>query len=211
MNAQTKIELPPDTQLHAALAKALPALGAVHKNKKNDHFKSNYADLASVIGALSPLAEYGVWFRQVPVEHERGIAFETFYIHESGAELSAGVTVVPVDKNNAHGIGSAQTYCRRYALLSAFGLATDDDDGNAAAKAAPKVEAVKLVSDADVAKIIQLCEAVGGNQAALICGAYKVQSIPELTTTQAVAAINRLNDKLAERAKAETDQEAAHA
>jgi len=134
---QAKIEAPPQVQLVAALAKALPELGTVHKSKANDHFKSKYADLAAVIGALEPLAKHGVWFRQVPVDCENAVAIETFYIHESGAELSAGITTVPVDRKNAHGIGSAQTYARRYALQMAFGLAADDDDGNAAAQAAP--------------------------------------------------------------------------
>jgi hypothetical protein len=44
---------------------------------------------------------------------------------------------VPVDKNNAQGYGSALTYARRYSLSAAFGVAPEDDDGNAAAKASP--------------------------------------------------------------------------
>jgi ERF superfamily len=217
VNAVAKIAAAPDpegmphAQLCAALARALPKLGAVHRNKKNPAFKSNYADIAAVIGALAPLAEDGLWFRQVPVEHTSGVAMETIYIHESGAEMSAGITVVPVDKVNAHGIGSAQTYCRRYALITAFGLATDDDDGNAAVSAAPKAQSPNRVSGADVALIIQLCEAVGGSQAALICKAYNIGSLPDLTESQGVATINRLKEKLAERAKTETDQEAANA
>lgn len=137
MNAETKIELPPDVQLIAALADALPELGTVAKTKDNPHFKSKYADLAAVIGALQPLAKHGLWFQQIPVDCDGGVAFETFYIHNSGARMSAGVTTIPVDRSNAQGYGSAQTYCRRYALQAAFGLAADDDDGNAAADAAP--------------------------------------------------------------------------
>lgn len=209
MNAQTKIELPADAQLRAALAKALPELGSVHKNKNNPAFKSSYADLAAVIGALEPLAKHGLWFRQVPVECDNGIALETFYIHESGAEMTAGVTRIPVDRGNAQGYGSAQTYCRRYALQTAFGLAADDDDGNAAAKAPPKAEyKPERLTDGDLTKIIALCEAVGGNQAGLICNAYKIGALPELTPSQAKAVIGKLSDKLADRARAETNQQA---
>lgn len=210
MNAPSKIEVDPELALMSALAKALPSLGTVHKGKANPHFKSNYADLAGVIKALAPLSEYGVWFRQVPVPCDNGIAYETFYIHEAGAQISAGITSIPVDKNNAQGFGSAQTYCRRYALMAAFGLAADDDDGNAAAQAAPK-EKPATVSDEDLALIIQLCEAVGGNQAALITKAMGLESLKELSVNRVPGVIDRLKEKLAEKAKAETDQEAEHA
>lgn len=133
MNAITKIEV----TLIGALAKALPELESAKKNKANPAFKSKYADLAAIIAALEPLTKHGLWYRQVAIDHPEGVAFETFYIHESGEELSAGVTVVPVNKKDAQGHGSAQSYARRYALQAAFGLATEDDDGNAASKSPP--------------------------------------------------------------------------
>lgn len=209
MNVQSKVE---PASIVGVLAKALPSLGSVHKNKKNPAFKSNYADLNAVLAALEPLAEHGLWFRQESRPSDKGVALETYYIHESGTELSAGVTEVPVNKSDAQAYGSAQSYCRRYALLTAFGLCADDDDGNAAAKSAPKVEhKPELVTDDDLTKIIQLCEAVGGNQPGIICKAYQIEALPELTVSQAKAVVNRLNEKLAERAKAETNKEAVDA
>src|SRR5690606_15940048 len=41
---------------------------------------------------------------------------------------------VPASKMDAQGFGSACTYARRYSLQSAFGVAPDDDDGNAASQ-----------------------------------------------------------------------------
>jgi hypothetical protein len=61
---------------------------------------------------------------------------------------------------------------------------------------------------AAVTKIIQLCEAVGGGQSQLICSAYKVGNFNELTSKQAGAVIERLEAKLAERARAETNTKA---
>lgn len=121
-----------------ALAKALPEVGAAIKDRNNPAFKSAYADLSSVIEAIRPVAMHGLWFRQstVPMDGQRA-AVETFYIHSSGQELSAGITDAPVSKNDAQGYGSALTYCRRYGLMAAFGIAPEDDDGNAASKAAP--------------------------------------------------------------------------
>jgi hypothetical protein len=62
---------------------------------------------------------------------------ETVILHSSGQWLSCGVIAVPVVKNDAQGYGSALTYARRYSLSAAFGVAPEDDDGNAAAAASP--------------------------------------------------------------------------
>jgi hypothetical protein len=62
---------------------------------------------------------------------------ETRLIHTSG-EWLASVVPVPVAKGDAHGLGSALSYGRRYGISALLALSTDeDDDGNAAAKAPP--------------------------------------------------------------------------
>ena len=133
MNKPTTLE----PSLLSVLAEHLPELEGAKKNSNNPHFKSKYADLGAVIDAIRPMAEHGVWFRQIDLEREGGAAVETFYIGH-GEELSAGITFVPADRGNAQGYGSAKTYARRYGLQNAFGLSSEDDDGNAAAAAPPK-------------------------------------------------------------------------
>lgn len=54
-------------------------------------------------------------------------------------------------------------------------------------------------------KIMQLCEAVGGGQSQLICKAYGIRDLRELTSKQAASVVERLTEKLAERARAETN------
>lgn len=137
MNTQTKIEPDPQTKLALALAEALPKLDGAKKNSANPHFKSKYADLGAVIDAIRPVADHGVWYRQVLHESADGVTVETLYIGH-GAQISAGTLFMPAGKRDAQGFGSALTYARRYALQTAFGLATEDDDGNAASKAAPQ-------------------------------------------------------------------------
>ena len=44
---------------------------------------------------------------------------------------------MPIAKKDAHGIGAATTYGRRYLLSSMVGVAQADDDGNGATKTAP--------------------------------------------------------------------------
>lgn len=124
-------------ELIAALAKALPTVEAATKDRANPAFRSTYADLGSVIDAIRPVLEHGLWFRQQNVQGN-GAAVETFYIHTSGQEKSAGIIDVPVNKQDAQGFGSALTYARRYGLMAAFGIAPEDDDGNAAVAAKPK-------------------------------------------------------------------------
>lgn len=200
MNAPANIQ----PSIVSALAAALPELESAKKNKANPAFKSKYADLAAVIDALEPIRKHGLWYLQRAIENADGAQIETIYIHTSGETLSAGTTFMPATKKDAQGFGSALSYCRRYGLQTAFGLATEDDDGNAAVKASQRVQSkpVADVADSDtVTQMIGLCEALGGNQAGIICDAYKVSALSELTTKQAAGVIKRLGEKLAERAK----------
>lgn len=203
MNTQTKIEA--ETIL-GALAIALPKLEAAKKNSNNPHFKSTYADLKAVIAAIYPIAEYGLWYRQVSHEVPGGVSIETFYIHASG-ELSAGCVFVPADKNNAQGYGSAQTYARRYGLQLAFGLATEDDDGNAASaprtganqgrslESAVSPDGPALIDDAQWAELVQLIEASAAD-VKLFCRAYNIGSVRELPVESFDHAKLKLNNKL---------------
>ena len=140
-----------------ALAKALPTLENAKKNAANPHFKSKYANLSAVMEAVEPIKEHGLWYRQQAHDKPDGACIETIYMHESGEEMSAGLTFVKADKQNAQGFGSAMTYARRYSLQTAFGLDAEDDDGNAASapKAAPKAE---TITDAQREELMLLCD-----------------------------------------------------
>jgi hypothetical protein len=163
-----------------ALVAALPELESAKKNKANPAFKSKYADLGAVIEAIQPIREHGLWFRQFSHDRDGGSAVETFYTHATG-ELSAGIYFVPADKNNAHGYGSANSYARRYGLQLAFGLATEDDDGNAAS-AAP-ARSPQPISTEQLEKVQDLVDATQSDVAA-ICKKLKVNSLKEMTQDQ---------------------------
>lgn len=130
-------------ELGAALAKAQGAVEGALKDSANPFFKNKYADLSSVWDACrQQLTVNGLSIVQTPTEAEGGIGVETMLIHSSGQWLSNTFTM-PVSKADAQGVGSAITYARRYALAAMVGVAPEDDDGNAATKAAPKAEAKK--------------------------------------------------------------------
>lgn len=125
-------------EIFGALAKAHIEIEKADKDKENPHFRSKYADLGNVVDAIKPaLGKNGLSFTQICHEAENAAKVETIIMHQSGEWLSCGCISVPVSKNDAQGFGSALTYARRYSLSAAFGVAPEDDDGNAASKAAP--------------------------------------------------------------------------
>jgi ERF superfamily len=122
----------------AALAKAQIEMGPALKDSVNLGFKSKYADLASVLDACLPaLNKHGIAMIQPTGEDEHGRYVKTVLIHESGETLECRVPLI-IGKNDMQGYGSAVTYGRRYGAMSMAGIAPEDDDGNAAAKAAPE-------------------------------------------------------------------------
>lgn len=104
------------------------------KNSDNFHFKSKFADLPAVIAAIKPhLLNHGLSFIQRSIPDDKGIRLQTLLLHESGAQMDMGTMFFPAAKDNdPQKFGSASTYCRRYALITAFGLPVFDDDGNSA-------------------------------------------------------------------------------
>lgn len=212
MNAATKIEA---VTLARAMADAFGEIESATKSAPGQvgQQKYKYADLTSVIEAIKPaLIKHGLFFTQCPAPANGGVQLETILHHAGGESMSLGSLFVPANKNDAQAYGSALTYARRYALVTAFGVPVEDDDGNAATKSAPQQEHTphQRVDEATLTHIIALCEAVGGNQPGIICKAYQIEALPDLTPSQATAVVNRLNEKLAERAKAESNKEAAH-
>lgn len=133
-------------ELAAALAKAQGQMEGAKKDSENPYFKSKYADLASVVEAIrGPFAEHGLSYVQLPLPAEGDwVQVETVLMHSSGQWISS-IVDVPVAKGDAQGYGSALTYARRYGLSAICGVAPEDDDGNAAAKAKPRPTAEEMM------------------------------------------------------------------
>jgi hypothetical protein len=120
--------------LAGALAKAQLQIEPASKNATNPHFRSHYADLASIWDACrGPLNTNGLSIVQFPCDGDVGrTGLCTMLLHSSGEWISEVVTTRS-QKDDPQGLGSALTYLRRYALAAVVGVtATEDDDGNAA-------------------------------------------------------------------------------
>lgn len=119
-------------ELAKALVKVQATMKAAVKNKVNPFYKSSYADLESCLAAArSELSENGLCVSQTTDVTELGTLLVTTLLHVSGEWISGNYPIVGKD-NSPQSIGAAITYARRYAFCAIVGLATEDDDGNAA-------------------------------------------------------------------------------
>lgn len=128
-------------ELATALSKAQSRIRAAVKDAENPHFRSSYADLASVWDACrEALTTNGLAVTQC-LMGVKEVCLVTTLLHASGQFVRSVYPVNPV-KPDPQGYGSAITYARRYALAAIVGVAPDDDDdGNAAGGSRPQAKA----------------------------------------------------------------------
>lgn len=131
-------------QIIPALIKARGSFKAAVKDAKNEAFKrkdgtySAYTTLDSVIEAITEaLLTNGMYCTQQTDILDARTVLHTRFLHTSGQWIGGTYPVHPV-KNDPQGEGSALTYARRYSLMALAGIAPEDDDGNAATKAAQR-------------------------------------------------------------------------
>ncbi len=125
-------------KLAEALAKAQGKMKHAIKDSDNPFFRSKYADLASVVDASRPaLVENGLSI----VQYTEGNILYTMLLHSSGEWIRGHIELKPMrqvkdkgweDSHDPQSYGSCITYARRYAMAAIAGVATEDDDGNAA-------------------------------------------------------------------------------
>ena len=138
-------------KLAPALAKAQGAIENAKKDSVNPHFKSKYADLASVWDACrKPLTDNGLSVIQSLGNDDGRVSCDTMLLHVSGQWIRSGFSMAP-QQNTPQAFGSCATYLRRYSLQAVVGVAPDEDDGNQASNKgsiyAPQT-ASKIVSSA---------------------------------------------------------------
>lgn len=107
------------------------------KDAINPHYKSKYSDISSVWEAMRiPLSSNLITVWQDVTTEEAKISVVTRLIHASGQWVEFGPLSIPLSKKDAHGIGSAISYAKRYALCAAVGVVSgdEDDDANEAVK-----------------------------------------------------------------------------
>jgi hypothetical protein len=143
------------TNLIPALIKAQSEFPPVTKDGKNPHFKNNYATLEQVINCTATaLQKNGLAIVQT-MEVD---SLRTTLYHTSGESIT-GVQLLHPSKNDPQGWHGAQTYARRYGMLSILGIASEDDDGNTASeksKSLTESEKSALLDSIDMAESVDI-------------------------------------------------------
>lgn len=122
--------------LAAALVAALADCSVVDKGRTANagSYSYEYADLGDVVKKTRPaLAEHGVVALTPVVDNGSNLQVTVVLLHSSGEKLEFGPFSFPHGKD-AQATGSMVTYHRRYALVSALGMAAGDDDDGATAR-----------------------------------------------------------------------------
>jgi hypothetical protein len=190
-------EMTEHKNIYMALCAAQAGMGKVVKGATNPAFKSKYADLADVVSVAIPaLTEQGIAMFHMMVRDEQGAVMRTMLVHgASETSVSCDVPLI-VNKNDMQGMKSATTYAKRIGLESLTGIAPEDEDGNAAAKAAPKVEPSKLISKDQYVDMSDLMFDTNTDKAKF-CAYWKVKQLEDMTEKQAIDAIAMLTKKAA--------------
>jgi hypothetical protein len=139
----------------AAFIAAKKSFGPALKDRTNPAYRSKYADLGACLEAVDDaLLNNGIALYQETFEDSTGVTIETVLLHESGEVIRCGKLHVPASKQDPQGYGSALTYARRYSLMTACGIAPEDDDGNAANKPTPTELAMEWIAALDGAQTL---------------------------------------------------------
>jgi hypothetical protein len=137
---------------------------SIRKDKKNPHFKNDYASINEVLDKVKPvLSELGVVIIQQPEVTKATSDLEdtlcpglrtTLRDVESETEVSGFLPFIGA--TDPQKLGSNLTYLRRYALVAMLGLEDEDDDGNHASAKTPVAAPKSLITAFD-----QAMEALG--------------------------------------------------
>lgn len=177
-------------KLAPALVKAQGQIEEAVKGKKNDHFRSKYADLGAVWNACrDALQANDLAVIQLPTKAPPGhIGLRTIIIHKSGQSLSDSFCMPLKDASNPQAAGSALTYARRYALSAAIGICPTDDDGNAAA--APAARQPNKAPPITAQNFMEMFNKAGGPDARkLVYMQARSSSLPDEEKTSLLASM----------------------
>lgn len=154
-------------------------------------YSYNYADLASVLGAVTPvLSKHGlaVVQRMRWNTEKLTLLLETRLLHCSG-EWMASTYPLPTS-GTPQEMGSSQTYARRYSLTSFLGIATEEDDDGKAGGGEPPAPSMSERALADHLAALETAADVDQlrkvNAAAVAAAGKDKAALARIATTKTV-------------------------
>lgn len=129
-------------KLMPALVAAIKAAKNPKKDAQNPHLKNRFASLGAV---LEEMRACGFTPIQLPVVCDTSAGVFTTLWYEN--QYISWPFLLPLQKNDAQGVGSAVSYARRYSLQTILQLVGEDDDGEAAVGRTPHPAVTKVTSE----------------------------------------------------------------
>jgi len=109
---------------------------SVTKDSTNPYFNSGYTSYNAVRETINPTLDMlGIVVIQAPMILEGIDVLNTkvYMAHNPSDFICSNIRLL-MPKNDMQQLGGAITYAKRYSLVSLFGLAEEDDDGNKASE-----------------------------------------------------------------------------
>lgn len=164
--------------------------------KKSDGYGYKYTELAEIHNYLEQNDMR--YIQQIKrIENDDYVMTKRCFGDKWEEEWLQGCKVVDATlqgiKNPAQEQGSALTYARRYSLLMAFGLATEDDDAQSLSrKKEQKKETETKVIQATEDQLKIIITRLNESQIKQVTDKYQLKDITELTLAQASNVIKQL-------------------
>lgn len=158
--------------------------------KKKDGYGYKYTDLAEINKYCDD--NNIIYYQEIETSELNGEDYIITYVKDGTEDFikHRGCKIVNATlqgiKNPVQEYGSSLTYCRRYSLLMALGLATEDDDG-ASLTGAVKGE---KCSEAQIEYIKKLVEDIPS-----LLTYYKIEKLEDLSKKDATDVIKRKTKK----------------
>jgi len=167
------------------------------KTGRNNHSNYDYSKIEDIYNAVvPPLADNGivVWHFAYPFEGQ--LLLETRLVHTSGQWIS-DKRFLHSEKPGNQAAGAANTYMRKYAVLSLCGIATEDDDGAAEEKYIETNKPVIVLMQSEIMQLdANLKQAANGELLRKgILDHYKKSDICLLTKQQYLEALEIIKRK----------------
>jgi hypothetical protein len=193
-----------NTDMSAAQIELVP----IARNQRNKQTNSNYTDLAAIAeGAMPIIHRHGFGVITSEFESKKpdhlGVVCEVthrgghskryeFNIPWDGAGLKGNA-----NKTATHAYGSTLSYGERYAKCKIFGIATKDDDGNAASKVVAKATAAPITAE-QVQELTALFAKMPApaESAQITLQHWGAETLADLTSVQYTKTAAQLKEKL---------------
>lgn len=185
-------------EIFGALAKAQLEMEVAKMESKNPFFKSNYADLPSVVKASRPhLAKNGLCVIQRVIPLGGVSHLVTRLGHASGEWLESQMPINP-PKADIQTLGSYITYLRRYSYAAMVGVvaANEDDDGEKAMAPVREIETAPARTGISKQQLEILARELEGHNEILegVINGFKLGKLSDLPASKYTQCLERIRE-----------------